>query len=239
MGAGERCGRSCRPRRRAVRRIARSRVDIDARAVVVCAARLLVLVRALERGDRGAVILRITLMLVTRSGTRACRADGADARRGVLRTMALPISSETPRRRSIGDVGVRSRRRGCSRVFARALPTHACDAPRAAGRAHGHPHRRTVARRHPSPRPFAMAKFDPPRSLLHPHPSPHPSKSQRRQASAALVTVPSRSSSSRAALPRDYRSPWYGRRPRRALRRPMASSATGGRRRTAMSGTCN
>ena len=123
----------------------------------------------LERGDRGAVVLRVTLTLVTgprhslgEGGRdrheRVAGAPGADARcaraahAGAARSRVEPAAG-----------GDRSRRRRCRRrrgarpavrvVRARAAHRHAGDAARAARRAHGQrPRRRAGARRHLSSR---------------------------------------------------------------------------------------
>ncbi len=227
--AAARAGR----RRRAVRRIARSRVaHRRPRAVVVCAGAP---ARSLVRAARARRPRCRRPAYHVDAGERERHervvelpAPMRDAR--VLRTLALLDLESNPPPAAIDrvtvGVDVTEGRVLQFGLFARALPTDTLATLLARLGALMGTDRIGAPSLVDTYRPgaFAMATFDPPRSFTTPNPQSPIPESQVGGRFAAISKSYSSESGARAGppCPRDDRSPWYGRRPRRALRRPMA-----------------
>ena len=196
----------------------------------------------LERSDRGAVVLRVTLTLVTSASARSeggrerhervveLPAPMRDAR--VLRTLALLDLESNPPPAAIDrvtvGVDVTEGRVLQFGLFARALPSDKLatllarlGALMGSDRV-GAPSLVDTYR----PGAFAMAKFDPPRVFTNPQsliPNPRQAFSARQCLAAFPITDSgARHGRTRAPRPRHDRSPRRCRRPRRALRRSVA-----------------
>ena len=207
----------------------------------------------LERSDRGAVVLRITLTLVTSASARSeggrerhervveLPAPMRDAR--VLRTLALLDLESNPPPAAIDrvtvGVDVTEGRVLQFGLFARALPSDKLATLLARLGALMGSDRIGAPSLVDTYRPgaFAMAKFDPPRVFTNPQ-SPIPNPQSARSAPSSVLRrfrspIPARViARTGAPRPRHDRSPRRCRRPRRALRRSVAVvRQTGGRTR--------